>query len=101
MGLIPTESQCVQSQIEPYSNQDWFAESENAMRLECSQTRAIVVSSLVMMALLVVLVVPMLVLTNRIRVLVWRDDKLVPLMMACLTLSLVQWLVYFSFVIYQ
>lgn len=54
-----------------------------------------------MIAMLTILMLPMVYLTLKVKILVWRRDKVIPLMMVCLTSSILFWIFYFVFVLYS
>lgn len=53
-----------------------------------------------MIFLLIVIEVPLVWLTLKVKTLVWDSDKILPLMMVCLSSSIICWLFYFIFVLY-
>lgn len=54
-----------------------------------------------MLTLLVLLSVPMLFITVKVRNMVWKNDKVLPLMLCCLTASLFAFIAYFIFELYS
>lgn len=63
----------------------------------CKFTQSIRISDYIMLSLLSLLSVPMLYITVKVKKLVWKRDKILPVMMTCLTTSILAFIGYYIF----
>lgn len=61
-------------------------------------TRSVRISNYIMIAFLILLMLPMLYITSKVKKLVWKRDKILPIMLVCLTSSVFSFIMYFLFV---
>jgi len=64
----------------------------------CDQRQSILIADYIMIILLAVLLIPLGYITFKVKQMVWRRDKIMPLMLTFLTACVFAFLCYFVFV---
>ena len=98
--LTPTQQACIDSQYYPYLlRDDADTEVANGIYQACLQKHSIIVSCYVMLTIVSLILFFMSWVTFKVGYLVWKQDKVLPLMLASLTTSLLMFILYFIFTV--
>ncbi len=98
---------CIVNQYLPYITSPAFTGSENQNKTaegifkECAVTQSIRISGYLMIVLCVMILVPLLFITMRVKQLVWKRDKILVFMLVFLCSSVIMFIVYFTFLVYS
>jgi hypothetical protein len=64
---------------------------------ECESINSYIISDYVMLGIQTVLLLPLVIITVKVKKIIWKQDKVIVLMLICLTASVVSFVVYFLY----
>ena len=92
-------TKCLNTYYYTYTNRTEFDQvTADGILDACSQRRSVVIAGYSMIIFLAILLVPLTFITFKVQRLVWRRDKIMPMMLAFLTACVFAFLCYFVFV---